>query len=97
MEEYVGGDARWDCLIKDIRQGFNSDNRFTKQQLNMTSEKLLSLSTSIQANSWSSISNRIQVGQSLEMIRSGTYGDLVSRLRDVHPTGHFELFLKKLN
>jgi hypothetical protein len=48
----------------------------------MTSDNLFSLSTSFQANSWSGISNRIQVGQSLEMIKSGTYSTLVSRLRE---------------
>lgn len=47
----------------------------------MTSDKMLSLSTSFQANSWSGISNQIQVGKSLEMIRNGTYGARVNRLR----------------
>lgn len=82
MEGHVGGDARWACVIKNVGKGLILDNRFTKQQPNMTPEKLLSLSTSFQANSWSGISNRIQVGQSLEMIRNGTYGTLVSRLRE---------------
>ena len=47
----------------------------------MTSENLLALPISFQENSWSSISNHIQIGQSLEMIRNGTYATLVSRLR----------------
>lgn len=47
----------------------------------MTSENLLALPISFQENSWSSISNHIQIGQSLEMIRNGTYAPLVSRLR----------------
>lgn len=47
----------------------------------MTSENLLALPISFQENSWSSISNHLQIGQSLEMIRNGTYGPLVSRLR----------------
>ncbi|MGV8878942.1 MAG: BT4734/BF3469 family protein [Sphingobacteriaceae bacterium] len=47
----------------------------------MTSDNLLSLPTSFQANSWSGISDQVQVGQSLEMIRSGAYATLVNRLR----------------
>ena len=48
----------------------------------MTFDKLLSLPTSFQANSWSGISDQVQVGESLEMIRIGTYGSLISRLRE---------------
>lgn len=58
----------------------------------MTSDKLLSLSTSFQANSWSSISNQVQVGQSLEMIRSGTYSALVSRLREYLDKGERDTY-----
>ena len=48
----------------------------------MTSDHLLSLTTSFQANSWRGISNQIQVGKSLEMIRNGTYSSRVNRLRE---------------
>ena len=48
----------------------------------MTSQNLLSLSTSFQKNAWSDISDRIQVGQCLERIKNGKYQTHVSRLRD---------------
>ncbi|MES2456281.1 MAG: BT4734/BF3469 family protein [Bacteroidota bacterium] len=48
----------------------------------MTTDKLLSLPTSFQANSWSGISDLVQVGRNLDMIKNGTYSTLVGRLRE---------------
>lgn len=48
----------------------------------MTSDNLLSLFTSFQVNSWNGISNRVQVGRSLEMIKNGTYAARINILRE---------------
>lgn len=48
----------------------------------MTSNQLLSQSTSFQENSWTAISHHFSIKQSLEMIKNGTYKARVNRLRN---------------